>query len=96
MSLDLVPQTEFSDYINLQKEIKRLSEDNEHLSHENSQLSIRLRNLESGGKSTSPINLTESRIRQDELENINDELKQENFVSCLWLLYNFLMVMKKN
>jgi hypothetical protein len=43
---ELVPQNEFSDYIQLQREIKRLSQDNEHFMSENRHLLAKIKQLE--------------------------------------------------
>ncbi len=84
---EISPQNEFSDYINLQKEIKRLNEENRFFMSENKQLTSRIKALESRPDTTSNSaedneaqrDLNEQ--RQRELEAMIDELKQEIFVS---------------
>lgn len=67
-----MPSSELNDYIQLQKEIKRLKEDNVHLSGENKELLSRVRFLEAS-TSTSDSN-NEPQINQ---ESIIESLKQE-------------------
>ena len=71
-----MPTSEFSDFLNLQKEIKRLNEDNVHLSNENKILLSRLKNLEA---KTGQEKRNESTEKQ--FEEIIDKLNQELFVS---------------
>ena len=74
-----MPQSEFSDYLNLQKEIKRLNEDNLHFSNENKILINRLKNLEAR-KSPALLETHEDAVSQKRDEETIDKLKQEIFV----------------
>lgn len=73
-----IPQSEFSEYIHLQKELKRLNEDNLHLVNENRQLINRIKHLE---ETTSLKDTTSFDQTQKELENTIANLKKEIFVS---------------
>lgn len=81
---ELVPQNEFSDYIQLQKEIKRLNEDNQHFINENKLLMNRIKLLEAKADTNindiSTNNLqSEFESKQRQLEITVDEQKQEIF-----------------
>lgn len=67
-----MPSSELNDYIQLQKEIKRLKEDNVHLSGENKELLSRVRFLEASTSASDSNN--EPQINQ---ESIIESLKQE-------------------
>lgn len=71
---ELVPQNEFSDYIQLQKEIKRLNEDNEHFMSENRQLLARIKQMEPGaldsGESTAQDMMANS------IRDLNEQISE--------------------
>ena len=81
-----MPPTEFSDYIYLQKEIKRLNEDNLYFSNENKHLINRLRALEAQAEQE---NNSVAVNNEQTLQNSIAELKQEIFVNN-WLNSHFL------
>ncbi len=76
---EISPQNEFSDYINLQKEIKRLNEENRFFMSENKQLTSRIKALENRPDTTPNIaedNGAQSDLneqRQKELEAMIDD-----------------------
>lgn len=74
-----MPTSEYSDYINLQKEIKRLSEDNVHLLSENKQLINKLKKYEKKSEAEDDAFGIESSfsIKQLEYETQIENLKQE-------------------
>lgn len=71
---ELVPQNEFSDYIQLQKEIKRLNQDNEHFMSENGQLLARIKQMEQGaldsGESTAQDMMANS------IRHLNEQISE--------------------
>jgi hypothetical protein len=70
-----MPQSELSDYINLQKEIKRLREDNLHLLNENKQLLSKARLLEM--KNDSNLNNEQLNISRNEYDSMVHTLNQQ-------------------
>ncbi len=72
---EISPQNEFSEYINLQKEIKRLNEENRFLVGENRQLDSRVKALEDRPEA---VQTNEQSLQQ--LEAVIDGLKQQIFV----------------
>jgi len=99
---EISPQNEFSDYINLQKEIKRLNEENRFFMSENKQLTSRIKALENRPDTTPNIaedNGAQSDLneqRQRELEAMIDELKQEIFVSRYHFRLDYLLNVQIN
>ena len=74
---ELMPSSELNDYINLQKEIKRLNEENFHLSTENKELIGKLKHFKQTEDDTSFVH------QQDHVEKL-ETLEQEIFVSLLY------------
>lgn len=72
---ELVPQSEFSEYLNLQKELKKQNENNLYLINENKQLTIRIKQFEE--ISSSSLNFDQT---QREMENTIASLKKEIYV----------------
>ena len=72
---ELVPQSEFSEYLNLQKELKKQNENNLYLINENKQLTIRIKQFEE--ISSSSLNFDQT---QREMENTIANLKKEIYV----------------
>ena len=81
---EVLPSSELSDYINLQKEIKRLSEENFHLSTENKELLSKLKHYRQHDeeKDTSLQVSDEFAYKQQEYEMKLSKFEQEIFV-CL-------------
>lgn len=70
-----MPQSELSDYINLQKEIKRLKEDNLHLLNENKQLLSKTRLLDMKSESNRSTELNVLKNDNDAmLETLNQQV----------------------
>lgn len=70
-----MPSSELNDYIHLQKEIKRLKDDNVHLNSENKELLNKVKlmeaSLSSSDRSETSINISEALV---------ESLKQEKLV----------------
>lgn len=77
-----MPSSDLNDYINLQREIKRLKEDNTHLLGENKELLHKVKSLEAAANPTS--------LLVDSDQQISD-LKKE--INVIWKKY---INMKKN
>lgn len=71
-----MPQNEFSDYIQLQKEIKRLNQDNEHFMSENRQMLARIKQLENKAES-SEADKTGEATAQDMMANSIRDLNEQ-------------------
>ena len=82
-----IPQSEYSEYIHLQKELKRLNEDKNYLVNENRQLLSRIKNLEDNINTSSTSSNNQTNQTQIELENTIANLNKEIFVS-LKIKYN--------
>jgi hypothetical protein len=85
---ELVPQSEYSDFIHLQKELRRLTEDNIHLINENKKLFNRIKNFEQINSATE--NSTDN---QKDLEINIQSLKKEIYVSCFFSKSNSKCIM---
>jgi len=72
---EIVPQSEFSEYLNLQKELKKQNENNLYLINENKQLTIRIKQFEEINSSSLNFDQT-----QREMENTIANLKKEIYV----------------
>jgi hypothetical protein len=97
---DSAPSSDLNDFIHMQKEIRRLNEDNKHLAGENKQLYMKLKKYENSSRSnlladdfvsvsSSPtimVNVEAQQQQIQEYENTIEGLKQEIFVSGLFLL----------
>ena len=81
-----MPSSELNDYIQLQKEIKRLKEDNVHLSGENKELLSRVRFLEAS--TSTPDSNNEPQINQ---ESIIESLKQEIQVIKWFFCFGYII-----
>ncbi len=72
--LEIMPQSELSDYINLQKEIKRLKEDNLHLLNENKQLLSKARLLD---MKTESNRSSETNVSRNDYDTMMESLNQQ-------------------
>ena len=77
---EIVPQSEYSDFIHLQKELRRITDDNIHLTNENRQLLNRIKNFEQINSTTE----SSTDNNQKELEMTIQSLKKEIFVSYIF------------
>ena len=77
---ELMPSSDLNDYIHFQKEIKRLNEDNMHLSNENKQLLHKLKKFESNKSDDFGSEGYMSEQQKQEYEITIENLKQELFV----------------
>lgn len=91
-AIEVEPQSELSDFIQLQKEIKRLNEDNSHLVEENRDLLKKLKAKNSNNKKSS-VN-EEFSVKQRELEETIESLRKSNQVSFLlfFVCYFFFFI----
>lgn len=85
-----MPSSELNDYIQLQKEIKRLKDDNTHLCSENKELLNRVKNIEYSEISENIKNINEERAESLTQEiNVNTLLNKNFFFIRINILYIF-------
>jgi hypothetical protein len=82
---EVMPSSELGDYINLQKEIKRLNEENSHLSSENKELIGKLKFFRQSEANAPPS--TSLDLQQD-YERKLEQLEKEIFVSLEIILFH--------
>ena len=86
---EIVPQSEYSDFINLQKELRRITDDNIHLTNENRQLLNRIKNFEQINSTTESTLSSSSTDNLKELEMTIQSLRKEIFVSYVFFFFFF-------
>ena len=92
----MLPPSELNDYINLQKELKRLNEDNLHLSNENKELLNKLKNHQNLNVKKESDNKEEQQQQQDSSFLLNEfSIKQQQYEVNIYNLQQEIYVKKK-